>query len=63
MKRVFDTDALAAAFPFTSPDLPVTAGDTGMGVLYGLNLHSPGCRGLGPVGAVELQLRHPRPLR
>ncbi len=42
MKRVFDTDALAAAFPFTSPDLPVTAGDTGMGVLYGLNLHSPG---------------------
>ncbi|GIJ49755.1 hypothetical protein Val02_66410 [Virgisporangium aliadipatigenens] len=42
MKRVFDTDALAAAFPFTSPDLPDTAGDSGMGVLYGLNLHSPG---------------------
>jgi len=42
MKRVFDTDALAAAFPFTSPDLPDTAGDTGMGVLYGLNLHSAG---------------------
>ncbi|BCJ51784.1 hypothetical protein Asp14428_32590 [Actinoplanes sp. NBRC 14428] len=42
MKRVLDTDALAAAFPFTSPDLPTTAGDTGMGVLYGLNLHSPG---------------------
>jgi type IV secretory pathway VirB4 component len=42
MKRVFDTDALAAAFPFTSPDLPTAAGDTGMGVLYGLNLHSPG---------------------
>ncbi|MGA5304570.1 VirB4 family type IV secretion system protein [Nucisporomicrobium flavum] len=42
MKRVFDTDALAAAFPFTSPDLPTIAGDTGMGVLYGLNLHSPG---------------------
>lgn len=42
MKRVFDTDALAAAFPFTSPDLPTTAGDTGMGVLFGLNLHSPG---------------------
>ncbi len=42
MKRVFDTDALAASFPFTSPDLPTTAGDTGMGVLYGLNLHSPG---------------------
>jgi type IV secretory pathway VirB4 component len=42
MKRVFDTDALAAAFPFTSPDLPTATGDTGMGVLYGLNLHSPG---------------------
>lgn len=42
MGRTFDTDALAAAFPFTSPDLPTTAGDTGMGVLYGLNLHSPG---------------------
>ncbi|MGC9667418.1 VirB4 family type IV secretion system protein [Planosporangium sp. 12N6] len=42
MKRVFDTDALAASFPFTSPDLPTTAGDSGMGVLYGLNLYSPG---------------------
>jgi type IV secretory pathway VirB4 component len=42
MKRVFDTDAVAAAFPFTSPDLPDTAGDSGMGVFYGLNLHSPG---------------------
>ncbi|WP_194822572.1 VirB4 family type IV secretion system protein [Micromonospora sp. S-DT3-3-22] len=42
MKRVFDTDALAASFPFTSPDLPDTAGDTGMGVLFGLNLHSAG---------------------
>ncbi|MDG4829971.1 conjugal transfer protein TraC [Solwaraspora sp. WMMD1047] len=42
MKRVFDTDALAAAFPFTSPDLPATAGDSGMGVLFGLNLHSAG---------------------
>ncbi len=42
MRRVFDTDALAAAFPFTSPDLPSTAGDTGMGVLYGLNLGSAG---------------------
>jgi len=42
MKRVFDTDALAASFPFTSPDLPDTAGDTGMGVLFGTNLHSAG---------------------
>lgn len=42
MKRVFDTEALAAAFPFTSPDLPDTAADSGMGVLFGLNLHSAG---------------------
>jgi type IV secretory pathway VirB4 component len=42
MKRVFDTDALAASFPFTSSDLPDTAGDTGMGILFGLNLHSAG---------------------
>jgi type IV secretory pathway VirB4 component len=42
MRRVFDTDALAAAFPFTSPDLPIASGDGGMGVLFGLNLASPG---------------------
>jgi type IV secretory pathway VirB4 component len=42
MRRVFDTDALAAAFPFASPDLPATTADTGMGVLYGANLASPG---------------------
>ncbi len=42
MRRVFDTDALAAAFPFTSPDLPLGAGDAGMGVLFGLNLASSG---------------------
>src|SRR5256714_15534104 len=42
MRRVFDTDALAACFPFTSPDLPLGAGDAGMRVLFGLNLASPG---------------------
>jgi type IV secretory pathway VirB4 component len=42
MRRVFDTDALAASFPFTSPDLPIGSGGTGMGVLYGLNLASTG---------------------
>jgi type IV secretory pathway VirB4 component len=42
IRRVFDTDALAAAFPFTSPDLPLSAAGTGMGVLYGLNLASAG---------------------
>jgi type IV secretory pathway VirB4 component len=42
MRRVFDTDALAACFPFTSPDLPLGTGDAGMGVLFGLNLASSG---------------------
>jgi type IV secretory pathway VirB4 component len=40
LRRTFDTAALAAAFPFTSPDLPVDP--QGQGVLYGLNLASPG---------------------
>ncbi|MBT8227508.1 MAG: DUF87 domain-containing protein [Dactylosporangium sp.] len=42
LTRTFDTEALAASFPFASPDLPVPTGDTGMGVFYGLNLASPG---------------------
>src|SRR5918912_3095546 len=33
MRRVFDTDALAASFPFTSPDLPI-CGETDMGVVF-----------------------------
>ncbi|MEU5308821.1 DUF87 domain-containing protein [Streptomyces sp. NPDC021562] len=39
IRRTFDTAALAACFPFTSPDLPVTADEDGAasGVLYGLN--------------------------
>ncbi|MGW3956987.1 VirB4 family type IV secretion system protein [Streptomyces sp. NPDC004752] len=39
IRRTFDTAALAACFPFTSPDLPAaTDGDgTVSGVLYGLN--------------------------
>lgn len=39
IRRTFDTAALAACFPFTSPDLPITAGEDGTasGVLYGLN--------------------------
>ncbi|WP_075737759.1 VirB4 family type IV secretion system protein [Streptomyces acidiscabies] len=40
MRRTFDTAALAAAFPFTSPDLPT--GTTPTGVLYGYNLGSQG---------------------
>ena len=39
-RRVFDTAALAAAFPFTSPDLQPALGDTP--VLYGLNAYSAG---------------------
>ncbi|MEU8342409.1 ATP-binding protein [Spirillospora sp. NPDC048832] len=39
-RRVFDTAALAAAFPFTSPDLQPVLGDTP--VLYGLNAYSSG---------------------
>lgn len=35
LTRTFDTDALAAAFPFASPDLPAPA--DGRGVLYGVN--------------------------
>ena len=45
MRRAFDTAALAASFPFASPDLPppdpVTAAAPA-GVLYGLNAASPG---------------------
>ncbi|MEU6572573.1 conjugal transfer protein TraC [Streptomyces sp. NPDC046805] len=39
IRRTFDTAALAACFPFTSPDLPVTTDEDGTasGVLYGLN--------------------------
>jgi type IV secretory pathway VirB4 component len=45
MRRVFDTAALAASFPFASPDLaardPASAAAPG-GVLYGLNAASAG---------------------
>ncbi|MZG20185.1 conjugal transfer protein TraC [Streptomyces sp. SID5914] len=39
IRRTFDTAALAACFPFTSPDLPIATGEDGSatGVLYGLN--------------------------
>jgi hypothetical protein len=46
MRRTFDTSALAAAFPFTSPDLPPanpTSVAAPAGVLYG---HSIGSQGL-----------------
>ncbi|MFI0818609.1 VirB4 family type IV secretion system protein [Streptomyces sp. NPDC021098] len=39
IRRTFDTAALAACFPFASPELPAPAGAAGVGsqVLYGLN--------------------------
>ena len=45
MRRTFDTDALAAAFPFTSPDLPPAdpaSVAAPSGVLYGFNIGSQG---------------------
>jgi type IV secretory pathway VirB4 component len=44
MRRTFDTQALSAAFPFTSPDLPAepTQATAPAGVLYGLNIASGG---------------------
>lgn len=45
LRRTFDTAALSAAFPFTSPDLPApdpASLEAPAGVLYGWNLGSPG---------------------
>jgi len=45
MRRTFDTAALSAAFPFTSPDLPApdpASLEAPAGVLYGYNLGSQG---------------------
>ncbi|MBB5157422.1 hypothetical protein BJ970_004956 [Saccharopolyspora phatthalungensis] len=45
MRRTFDTSALSAAFPFTSPDLPPTDPTSvaaPSGVLYGYNAQSQG---------------------
>src|SRR5690606_15295527 len=40
VEPAFDTEALSAAFPFASPDLPTA--NSGREVLYGLNLSSAG---------------------
>ncbi|GLZ30836.1 hypothetical protein Lesp02_30250 [Lentzea sp. NBRC 105346] len=45
MRRTFDTSALSAAYPFTSPDLPPpdpTSVGAPSGVLYGFNVGSQG---------------------
>jgi type IV secretory pathway VirB4 component len=41
-RRTFDTHALAAAFPFASPDIPADVIESGLAVLYGANLASAG---------------------
>lgn len=41
-QRTFDTHALAAAFPFASPDIPADVIESGLAVLYGVNLASAG---------------------
>ena len=40
VRRTMDTDAIAAALPFTSPDLAADLGETT--VVWGANTHSPG---------------------
>lgn len=40
VRRTFDTEALAACFPFASPDLPAESAMTPGGVLFGLNTSS-----------------------
>ncbi|MFD0514183.1 helicase HerA domain-containing protein [Streptomyces aureus] len=40
MRRTFDTEALAACFPFASPDLPADMAMAPGGVLYGVNTAS-----------------------
>ena len=59
MRRIMDTQALAAAFPLASADLPAPLpgepAATG-GVLYGINPDSGGHRVVGPVGAAQPQL-------
>jgi type IV secretory pathway VirB4 component len=44
LRRTMDTAALAASFPFTSPDLPRDPADSSAlpGVLYGVNTAGPG---------------------
>jgi type IV secretory pathway VirB4 component len=44
LRRTFDTSVLAAAFPFTSPDLPAPTRESGSDtpVLYGVNVYSSG---------------------
>lgn len=40
VRRTFDTEALAACFPFASPDLPADVAMAPGGVLYGVNTAS-----------------------
>ena len=65
IRRTMDTAALAAAFPFSSPDLPrdPAAPDPLPGVLYGASASGPGLVAWDRWAAGQPQLRHPRHLR
>ena len=65
LRRTMDTAALAASFPFTSPDLPRDPADPEAlpGVLYGVNTAGPGLVAWDRWARRQPQLRHPRRLR
>ena len=65
LTRTMDTAALAAAFPFTSPDLPRDPADPDPlpGILYGANTAGPGLVAWDRWAQRQPQLRHPRRLR
>ena len=57
MRRTFDTAALAASFPFTSPDLPSTSRRLRPGCPVWTQPRLARGRRVGPVGAGQLQRR------
>ena len=65
LTRTMDTAALAAAFPFTSPDLPRDPADPDPlpGILYGANTAGPGLVAWDRWALRQPQLRHPRRVR
>ena len=65
LRRTMDTAALAATFPFTSPDLPRDPADPARAARRPVRAQHrrAGAGGLGPVGGRQPQLRHPRRLR
>ena len=65
LRRTMDTAALAASFPFTSPDLPRDPAAPGRAARRPVRRQHrrAGPGGLGPVGGRQPQLRHPGRLR